>query len=112
MKYLLDTNVCIRYLNGQSDGIRRRLDGLSTGQVALCSIVRTELLYGALKSARPEKNCDLISSIVISSFMAYLLRKPAHSPREQLYTNHRKSQAVVIGNRAYPNGANARPDLC
>jgi len=44
MKYLLDTNVCIRYLNGQSDGIRQVLDGLSPSHVALCSIVRAELL--------------------------------------------------------------------
>jgi len=46
MKYLLDTNVCIRYLNGQSPGIRRKLEASLQGQVALCSIVRAELLYG------------------------------------------------------------------
>lgn len=56
MKYLLDTNVCIRYLNGQSDNIRRKLEGISPGQVVLCSIVRAELLYGAMKSAQPQKN--------------------------------------------------------
>jgi len=58
VRYLLDTNVCIRYLNGRSDGVRRTLEGLSFGEVALCSIVRAELLYGALKSARPQKNME------------------------------------------------------
>ncbi|MEN6337835.1 MAG: type II toxin-antitoxin system VapC family toxin [Phycisphaerales bacterium] len=58
MKYLLDTNVCIRYLNGQSKNIRQTLDRSSFGQTALCSVVRTELLYGALKSAQPERNME------------------------------------------------------
>jgi tRNA(fMet)-specific endonuclease VapC len=61
MKYLLDTNVCIRYLNGQSDEIRQMLEGASPGQVALCSIVRAELLYGALKSAQPKNNAGRLA---------------------------------------------------
>ncbi len=61
MRYLLDTNVCIRYLNGQSDGIRRMLQRSSHSQVALCSIVRAELLYGVLKSAQPRKNMDRLA---------------------------------------------------
>jgi tRNA(fMet)-specific endonuclease VapC len=61
MKYLLDTNACIRYLNGQSHGIRRKLETLSQGQVGLCSVVRAELLYGALKSAQPERNAERLA---------------------------------------------------
>lgn len=61
MKYLLDTNACIRYLNGQSDSIRRMLEGLSYGQVALCSVVRAELLYGVLKSAQPQRNMERLA---------------------------------------------------
>jgi tRNA(fMet)-specific endonuclease VapC len=61
MKYLLDTNVCIRYLNGESDKVRRRLEAASPGQVALCSIVTAELLYGALKSAQPERNAERLA---------------------------------------------------
>lgn len=58
MKYLLDTNACIRYLNGQSDGIRRVLEQLSPGEASLCSVVRAELLYGVLKSAQPARNTE------------------------------------------------------
>jgi len=58
MKYLLDANACIRYLNGQSDGIRRMLETLSYGEAVLCSVVRAELLYGALKSAQPQRNAE------------------------------------------------------
>ncbi len=61
MKYLLDTNVCIRYLNGQSANIEQMLTRLSPGQVALCSIVRAELLYGALKSAQPKRNTERLA---------------------------------------------------
>jgi len=61
MKYLLDTNVCIRYLNGQSDKLRHRLESKMPGEIALCSIVKAELLYGVVKSAKPEKNLERLS---------------------------------------------------
>ena len=53
MKYLLDTNPCIRYLNGGSDPLRRRLDAAKRGSVAVCSVVKAELFYGAMKSNNP-----------------------------------------------------------
>lgn len=56
MKYLLDTNVCIRFLNGTSERIRQRLETLEDRDVALCSVVKAELTYGALKSAQPARN--------------------------------------------------------
>lgn len=53
MRYLLDTNTCIAYLNGRAVGVRRRLQALPPTDVALCSVVRAELLYGARKSTNP-----------------------------------------------------------
>ena len=50
MSYLLDTNACIRYLNGQSENIKTRLEQLRPDEVVLCSVVKAELLYGAAKS--------------------------------------------------------------
>ena len=38
--YLLDTNVCVRYLNGRSPAIKRRLEGTDPGSIALCSVVK------------------------------------------------------------------------
>jgi tRNA(fMet)-specific endonuclease VapC len=61
MKYLLDTNVCIRYLNGESDRIRRMLEAAAPAQSALSSIVKAELLYGALRSAQPERNTERLA---------------------------------------------------
>ena len=56
MKYLLDTNVCIRYLNGLSSKVRDHLELIQPDEVVLCSVVKAELFFGALKSARPKKN--------------------------------------------------------
>lgn len=50
MRYLLDTNVCIVYLNQPMSSIRRQLQLLSPQDVAVCSIVKAELFYGAMKS--------------------------------------------------------------
>jgi tRNA(fMet)-specific endonuclease VapC len=54
MKYLLDTNVCIRYLNQKSPAIIQRLESLNTEDIAVCSIVKAELFYGAMKSNNPQ----------------------------------------------------------
>lgn len=58
MKYLLDTNVCIRYLNGQSPGVRQQLESVEPEDLVVSSVVKAELFYGALKSARPERNLE------------------------------------------------------
>ena len=53
MIYLLDTNTCIRYLNGRALGVRQKLQTLHPQDVAVCSIIKAELFYGAMKSANP-----------------------------------------------------------
>lgn len=62
MIYLLDTNTCIQFLNGSSERIRKRIEDLAGRDCALCSVVRAELVYGALKSARPEANLTRLRS--------------------------------------------------
>jgi tRNA(fMet)-specific endonuclease VapC len=55
MKYLLDTNTCIRYLNQRSASIVNKLKSLSVDDVAVCSLVKAEMFAGAGKSSSPEK---------------------------------------------------------
>jgi tRNA(fMet)-specific endonuclease VapC len=55
MKYLLDTNTCIRYLNGRSPSVFQKLNTLPEGDVYMCSVVKLELRYGALRSDAVEK---------------------------------------------------------
>jgi tRNA(fMet)-specific endonuclease VapC len=56
MKYLLDTNTCILYLNGRSENIKQKMTAVSQQDIVLCSVVKAELFYGAMKSLRPENN--------------------------------------------------------
>jgi tRNA(fMet)-specific endonuclease VapC len=55
VRYLLDTNVCARYLNGKSLAIRERLRATNIVDIAVCSVVKGELFYGAIKSNNPER---------------------------------------------------------
>lgn len=56
MKYLLDTNTCIRYINGTSQSVFERLNAQGEGDVVVCAVVKAELFYGAIHSQNPSKN--------------------------------------------------------
>ena len=58
--FLLDTNACIRILNGSSPTVAARLRATSPSEVRLCAVVKAELIYGARKSARVEDNLSLL----------------------------------------------------
>jgi tRNA(fMet)-specific endonuclease VapC len=45
--YLLDTNTCIRYLNGRAPHVRTRLQSISPTQVGICTIVKAEIFAGS-----------------------------------------------------------------
>lgn len=55
MKYMLDTNTCIRYLNRRSENVIRRMDAESPDDIVVCSVTRAELIFGAVKSGSPDK---------------------------------------------------------
>lgn len=54
MTYLLDTNTCIRYLNQRSERVTARFKAEDERNIVICSIVRAELYFGALKSQTPD----------------------------------------------------------
>ena len=47
MKYLLDTNICIKYLNNRSKKIIDKLLQVRKDDVSICSVVKAELYFGA-----------------------------------------------------------------
>ncbi len=53
MRYLLDINLCIQHLNCRSQTIIDRLASLPPDEIAVCSVVKAELFYGAQKSRQP-----------------------------------------------------------
>jgi tRNA(fMet)-specific endonuclease VapC len=58
VNYLLDTNVCIALLNGDTGNVRKRFEAsIESGHnLHLSSIVVFELWYGVMKSSKAEKN--------------------------------------------------------
>jgi len=52
VKYLLDSNVCIRYLTQRSPAIIARLQAIPLAEIAVCAVVKAEMFYGAMKSDR------------------------------------------------------------
>ena len=59
LRYMLDTNFCIRVLRDRPPGMRERFNA-EAGSLCISTVVLTELLYGAAKSARPQHNRDQV----------------------------------------------------
>ena len=55
MTWMLDTNACIRYLNGRSPKLRAKFDATDPTQICVCSVVKSELFFGAALSRDPIK---------------------------------------------------------
>lgn len=56
MLYLLDTNGIAIYLNQRSLTLREKLESINPKEIAVCSVVKFELCYGALRSGNPSRN--------------------------------------------------------
>ncbi|CAN5349715.1 type II toxin-antitoxin system VapC family toxin [soil metagenome] len=56
LKYLFDTNVCIRYITGRSVPLRDKIIITPVTEIAVCSIVKAEMFYGSMKSQNPQKS--------------------------------------------------------
>lgn len=55
MSYLLDTDICIYWLNGREQ-IKTRLLAVGWKQIAISVISQAELYYGAYNSSRVAEN--------------------------------------------------------
>lgn len=55
MRYLIDTNVCVMYLNGRSTSVNDRILSLEDQDIVVCSVVKAELFYGAMRSNNPPR---------------------------------------------------------
>ncbi|MDB5474811.1 MAG: PilT protein domain protein [Phenylobacterium sp.] len=55
LRYMLDTNLCIRVLRDRPASVRVRFNR-EADSLCISTIVLTELLHGAAKSQRPEHN--------------------------------------------------------
>ncbi len=97
MKYLLDTNTCVRYLNQRSMTIIRRMDALSPEDLVVCSVTRAELIFGAMKSNNPEKTLA-----IQREFLAPLATLPFDDAAAEQYGRIR-AKLEVAGTPIGPN---------
>ncbi len=56
MRYLLDTNTCIRYINGRAPQIQSNMHSKSYDEIAVSAITKGEMYYGSAKSQTPERS--------------------------------------------------------
>lgn len=61
-KYLLDTDTCIYWLNGDQR-IEKKILSAGLENVSITVITECELYYGAYKSARVEKNLGVLKAL-------------------------------------------------
>ena len=65
MTHLLDTNACIAHLRSAgASPVSRRLAAAAPGSVVLYSVVRAELLFGAMHSAHASRNVPQVTAFL------------------------------------------------
>lgn len=97
MSFLLDTNACIRLLNEKGTPLGRKLASLPRGEVALCSVTKAELYYGAYRSTRREANLRLLRR-----FFQEFATLPFDEKCEEVYGMIR-AQLALAGTPIGPN---------
>jgi tRNA(fMet)-specific endonuclease VapC len=82
--YLMDTNTCIRYLNGRAPNVRSRLRALRPTDIAVCSVVKAELFAGAARSTDPAR-----TRARQDVFLAPFASLPFDDPAAEIYARIR-----------------------
>jgi len=59
LAYMLDTNICIHVVRDRPPELRARFNA-DADRLCISSVVLSELLYGAAKSAKPDANRRLV----------------------------------------------------
>lgn len=111
LKYMLDTNICIFTIKNKPEEVREAFNR-HYGQLCLSSISLMELIYGAEKSAAPEKNLRMIEGLAARlDVLDYDEEAATHSgqlraelakagtpigPYDQLIAGHARSQGLIL----------------
>ena len=85
IRYLLDTDICVYWLNGRQS-VRDRFLAVGRTQIAICVITVAELYYGAYNSNRLAQNLDraarFIEQLSVLSLNDRALRNFGHLKAE------------------------------
>jgi tRNA(fMet)-specific endonuclease VapC len=111
LKYMLDTNICIFTIKNKPEQVRE-LFNLHQGQLCISSVTLMELIYGAEKSASPEKNLTVVEGFAARvAVLDYDALAAEHTgqlraelakagkpigPYDQMIAAHARSQGLII----------------
>lgn len=111
MDYLLDTDTCIAVLRGQ-EGTVEKIQSLSPDQIAISSVTRYELTYGALRLGTKRQKIELAK---IERFLELLHERPFGKTTVQFAARIRReleTQGLPIGQMDLQIGATALEAEC
>lgn len=77
MKFLLDTNAWIKILNKQACSIKDKFSMTHPSDIVLCSVVKSELYFGAYKSVHRTENLKLLNELFMQFNSLYFNDKAA-----------------------------------
>jgi len=95
MTYLLDTNTCIRFINGRSFGIRAKLLSIADSEIVMSTIVQAEMYAGSAKSQTRQRSRE-----IQDEFFRRFTSIPFDAQAAQIYGDIRASlekQGTSIG---------------
>lgn len=111
LKFMLDTNICIFTLKNKPQAVREAFNR-HHGQLCISTVTLMELIYGAEKSAAPERNLSVIEGFSARlEVLNYDSHAAAHSgqvraelaragtpigPYDQMIAGHARSLGLVL----------------
>ncbi|WP_152221355.1 tRNA(fMet)-specific endonuclease VapC [Pseudomonas sp. SCB32] len=111
LKYLLDTNICIFTIKNKPQAVRDAFNR-HHGQLCISSVTLMELIYGAEKSAAPERNLAVVEGFAARlDVLPYDASAAAHTgqlrtelaragtpigPYDQMIAGHARSLGLIL----------------
>jgi len=111
LKYMLDTNICIFTIKNRPEQVREAFNRFHD-QLCISSISLMELIYGAEKSANPEKNLAVVEGFAARlEVLSYDAPAANHTgqlraelarngtpigPYDQLIAGHARSRGMIM----------------
>ncbi|MDN3520722.1 type II toxin-antitoxin system tRNA(fMet)-specific endonuclease VapC [Halomonas ramblicola] len=111
LKYMLDTNICIFTIKNRPAGVRQAFKQ-HHAQLCISTVTLMELIYGAEKSAAPERNLEVVEGFAARlDVLGYDQEAAAHSgqlraelarngtpigPYDQMIAGHARSRGLIL----------------
>jgi tRNA(fMet)-specific endonuclease VapC len=111
LRYMLDTNICIFTVKSRPPQVREAFNR-HHGQICISSVTLMELIYGAEKSAHPDRNLSVVEGFaarlevlaydeIAASHTGQLRAELARSgtpigPYDQLIAGHARSRGLIV----------------